>query len=94
MNVKTKFQQKKYHGQRKATALVIVAIATATALLVATSLPGNVLATKTVKKTCTLPSGTSPCPGQSGTHNPKHYCTVTAGSKNHIVSGQQKKVCP
>jgi hypothetical protein len=78
-----------------AIAVPSVAIALAVAPLVTSA-----YAVKDVQEEECLQNGEprngSECPGQSAGQNPnreQQECEVTAGSNDHIVEGQQKKVC-
>jgi hypothetical protein len=88
----------------KMTSVMSVIAAAALMLVIAPSLTTGAWAVKTEKPAqCTQTTGSpdlgAQCPGASGSgKNPnreQQQCTVTAGQTGteHVVSGQQKKVC-
>jgi hypothetical protein len=82
----------------KLTFTAIAAMAVALAIAIAPVLSPNAYAVKTVQEEeCEGDPQERPrCPGNSAEGNPhrvQEECEVTAGSNDHIVQGQQRKVC-
>jgi hypothetical protein len=78
-------------------ALAIAVTSVAIAVAVAPLLSLNAYAVKNEQPAqCTSGPDPTTCPGSSGGQNPNRDqidCSVTAGSNDKPVSGQEKKVC-